>query len=516
MDAVAKFKKWILKNEQEPFVLAGYAGSGKTTVVNHLVNELFESGLIDKAEEIKFLTPTNKAAQVLKSKLKESGRGGLLECVSTVARLTHFYEFVDYDGEDSKVLPLASLHPEADLTDFRAFWLDASIEGLDICKKWSNSTKFREYYDWTPNADKLVSAENACKILRSRIEERFNARWAGVRFVIADECSALSKKDQEHFESIPGIRFIYVGDPEQLPPVLNDPNDQPSDLLSEPTATLAKIMRQPDGGLLDAGMRIRNGKALSYGISSDGRFAHLNSNAERFNQSALFHLIKSHDVILVAKNQMRLLMNDLYRRAAGYMQSPVDFIPKPGEKLIAIERYSNLRKKSSGTPILNGDYLEVERFNKKVKTREPEEEDEDLVRADLNVTLSHRQEQDGSKSAPFDAILPYQLLSSDHVFGERTSTNHCTGPRTDATNPNIKPPIIRCEWAYALTVHKAQGSQWPRVLVINDGQSTKGASYKQWMYVACTRATQQLTVLDIDLYKAQQMMLEFDKSMLEG
>ena len=71
------------------------------------------------------------------------------------------------------------------------------------------------------------------------------------------------------------------------------------------------------------------------------------------------------------------------------MQSPVDFVPKPGEKLIAISRYSN-QKKSSPT-ILNGDYLEVESFNNRIITRNSNSEDDDLVPADFKVTGSRQQ-----------------------------------------------------------------------------------------------------------------------------
>ena len=511
-DAVEKFSKWISSDSREPFVLAGYAGSGKTTVVNHFVSELFQSGQIKQAEDIKFLTPTNKAAQVLKAKLQENPRGGLSGCVSTIASLTHFYEFVGYDGEDSMVKPLAPLHPKADLTEFREFWIKAKEDGLRIFDNWSRNTKFRNIDGVSKEPD--ITPDDACHILHSRIVDRYKSRWSGVKFVIIDECSALTARDQKHFESISGIRLIFVGDPEQLPPVVDGPDDEPSDILSEPTAVLAKVMRQPEGGLLDAAMRIRNGQILNHGTSSDRRFTYLNSKEDRFNRSNLFDLIQSHDVILVARNQMRLLMNDLYRRIAGHMQSPVDFIPKPGERLIAISRYSNRRK--SCPTILNGDYLEVESFQNRIITRKPEGEDDNFLPADFKVTLSHRQGQDGNKSSPFEAILPYQILSSDHVFGESTSTTHCTGPRTDENNQDITAPIVRSEWAYALTVHKAQGSQWPRVLVINDGQSTKGTTYKQWMYVACTRATQKLTLLDLDLYTAQQMMLDFDRSMLSA
>lgn len=49
-------------------------------------------------------------------------------------------------------------------------------------------------------------------------------------------------------------------------------------------------------------------------------------------------------------------------------------------------------------------------------------------------------------------------------------------------------------WAYAITCHKAQGSEWPTVVVL-DESSTFGVHADQWLYTAITRAADKVVVL---------------------
>lgn len=50
------------------------------------------------------------------------------------------------------------------------------------------------------------------------------------------------------------------------------------------------------------------------------------------------------------------------------------------------------------------------------------------------------------------------------------------------------------DYGYALTVHKAQGSQWPNVCVIDEGRCF-GTDAKRWLYTGVTRAEESVTVI---------------------
>lgn len=49
-------------------------------------------------------------------------------------------------------------------------------------------------------------------------------------------------------------------------------------------------------------------------------------------------------------------------------------------------------------------------------------------------------------------------------------------------------------FGWALTVHKAQGSQWDNVLLIDESSSFR-ENYRQWLYTGVTRAAEQVTVI---------------------
>jgi ATP-dependent exoDNAse (exonuclease V) alpha subunit len=50
-------------------------------------------------------------------------------------------------------------------------------------------------------------------------------------------------------------------------------------------------------------------------------------------------------------------------------------------------------------------------------------------------------------------------------------------------------------YGYAITCHKAQGSQWPRVLIYEEGFPYDKEEHKRWLYTACTRASEKLVIV---------------------
>ncbi len=56
--------------------------------------------------------------------------------------------------------------------------------------------------------------------------------------------------------------------------------------------------------------------------------------------------------------------------------------------------------------------------------------------------------------------------------------------------------LIETAWGYAITCHKAQGSQWENVVVYDDGLSRTPEDRARWLYTAITRAERGLVLLD--------------------
>jgi ATP-dependent exoDNAse (exonuclease V) alpha subunit len=93
------------------------------------------------------------------------------------------------------------------------------------------------------------------------------------------------------------------------------------------------------------------------------------------------------------------------------------------------------------------------------------------------------------------------MLAGLHLKGGgREDTRDISGPRSG---------VVRCEWGYALTVHKAQGSEWDRVLVLDDAASDERMDPRRRDYTAFTRARSSLTVLA--LATPSRLLAEWDR-----
>lgn len=50
-------------------------------------------------------------------------------------------------------------------------------------------------------------------------------------------------------------------------------------------------------------------------------------------------------------------------------------------------------------------------------------------------------------------------------------------------------------YGYAITGHKSQGSEWDKVLVIEEGFPYKEEEHKRWLYTVATRAAKKLVII---------------------
>ena len=53
-------------------------------------------------------------------------------------------------------------------------------------------------------------------------------------------------------------------------------------------------------------------------------------------------------------------------------------------------------------------------------------------------------------------------------------------------------------YGYAITTHRAQGSEWEKVLVIEEKFPFSKEEHARWLYTACTRASEKLVLIRAD------------------
>lgn len=258
---------------------------------------------------------------------------------------------------------------------------------------------------------------------------------------IVDESSMVNGEVYSDLRSH-GVPIIWIGDHGQLPPVGSDPG-----IMRTPDHVLKTIHRQAaENPIIQLAHAVRLGESLErfrnlgderlgiYGPSSVDRIVH-------------FARTRNVDQILCAFNQTRNAVNAKYREALGYRDTL-----NVGDRVVCLK---NNRRKM----IFNGMVFTVERIVGGLGSG--------VVQADIVDDLGNRRQA----VSMFEKVFGGGLYAVEEV------------PK-DAE---------QFDYAYALTVHKSQGSEWPSVLVID--QTCNKWDMKRWRYTAYTRAKEKLTVV---------------------
>lgn len=282
-------------------------------------------------------------------------------------------------------------------------------------------------------------------VRRSLHEARFNSgpqfvlkdesAVTGAPLLILDECSMVPERMAEDLMSF-GVRMLVLGDPAQLPPVKGTgyfTQGKPHNMLTE-------VHRQArDNPIIDIATRIRSGEHISLGDYGTSRVVTRVEAEDALN----------HDQVLCGTNKKRQAINKRHRELDGYTGA----FPNKGERLICLKNNRELG-------LLNGTLWEVCE-----DTKEPDVDDE-------QVFLRIAPDEGGE---PMGVPAEVSLFHDDMVKADwRSKGQHFT-------------------YGYAVTVHKAQGSQWDNVLLFDDwpGQDT----HRQWLYTGVTRAAERLTIV---------------------
>lgn len=287
--------------------------------------------------------------------------------------------------------------------------------------------------------------------------------------IVVDECSMVPKSMIDMLLSHK-VFIIFLGDPGQLPMI--DKNES-HDILDHPHVFLDQIMRQAaESEIIQLTMKIRNGEDISY---SKGKEVMIIPRAE---------LVTGHytwaDIILCATNATRHGINKQMRELLGYHGKIQD-----GEKLIVKRNYWE-DCNEDGDALVNGT---VGIF------RNP---------FDSFIQIPYYIKNDRHKIPTIIGELipefgkPFSNLSLDEDFLLREEP--CVDWRVSYKMGQLKQRIgdilpRQATYGYAVTCHAAQGSEWDKVLVIEETFPFSKDEHKRWLYTACTRASEKLVLI---------------------
>lgn len=404
-EAEALIEEWFLNLSNQIFVLCGYAGTGKTFLIDRVVRKL---GLV-AGESAAFVTPTGKAASVLI-------RGGT---------------------------PAGTLHS---LIYTREEDVEVDENGEVISERFLRFVK------------------------REKIDKE-------IRLIVVDETSMVADDVLKDLLSF-GVKCLFCGDPAQLPPVGGS-----NSLLTMPCVTLKQIVRQEeDNPIVRLAERARAGEYIDYGNYGSAAAVVSRRDLTADERKRLF--LKA-DQIIVGTNRTRTAVN---REIRGYLGiSPEAKLPIDGEKIVCtLNNWGKPLDERGDFHLVNGI------IGKCYNVRE---EEDGLGMLDFQADLL----PDKCYDLPFDAGV-FTHGRYFHGYGEKACLLQ-NGTLVHESNYELlrrlrvrrEDTVNRFEFAYAVTCHKAQGSEYDFVVVIDESGYFENG--REWLYTAVTRARKKLLII---------------------
>lgn len=292
----------------------------------------------------------------------------------------------------------------------------------------------------------------------------------GYKVIVLDECSMLPKGMWDRLLSH-GVYVIACGDPAQLPPI--NPEDD-NHALDKPHIFLDEIMRQAqDSEIIRLSMWVREGHDIKDFNCSNEQVKILSKN------KLVSGVYTWADQILCATNATRNNINALMRQYKGFGSTP-----EVGDKIVSLSNHWDISSANGNNVLTNGSIGIITNFDivsehfPRFITSEPVDymytsmkiEDEDDYFSNLPIdynTLLKNQKTLNIKQC-------MQIKRSKQIF--------------------IDPPYDFA-YAYALTTHKFQGSEAPKILLVEENFPFAKEEHMRWLYTGITRASSRLVVV---------------------
>ncbi|WAT23497.1 ATP-dependent RecD-like DNA helicase (plasmid) [Bacillus halotolerans] len=380
MNAVKSIFNWYKSGDKQTYFLAGYAGTGKSTLVDYVIKNL---GI--KRSHVEFACYTGKAALVLTQKAKGKYKA------KTLHRLIY--------------------KPDFDETGKMKFILKDTDELKDI------------------------------------------------KLIVVDEASMVDgniMRDLKSFDK----KILFIGDQGQLPPVSQKGNEEFLEMFNNPDFVLTEIHRQAEGNpIIHLSMLARMKKPIPYGWYGENKEALVINHAQwqKVKQSCY----TSADQIICGYNRTRTSLNNDIRKYIGYTNK----LPQVGDKLICTK--NNWNKNIREINLVNG----MTGFVKCISHNIPKEGD--IKRGAMSVEF----QPDFTEETFRDLFLV-----NDHFEGKKYELY-----------PHEYNVYSQFDFGYAITCHKSQGSQWEKVVVINEVLDPE--MHHRWLYTAITRSSEKLVLV---------------------
>jgi exodeoxyribonuclease V len=280
--------------------------------------------------------------------------------------------------------------------------------------------------------------------------------------LVCDEVSMVNEEMGEDLKSF-GIPILVVGDRGQLDPIKGEGYFMSED----PDIELHKVERVAlENPLIWMANEVRLGNYLKPGKYGE-------SQVHRIDGKIPAEYIMEADQLICGMNRTRTTLNRRYRKLMGYFDQDSEF-PVLGDRLMCL-------KNNKDTGVLNGTQWHcgaptIEKIWKRKDWRNKNSKLEETTVEGLHMRVRSCDLFDADGNP-----LIINTVCSTHHFDE-----------------NIQAPFWKdvsgtdeYTFAYAATVHKAQGSQWPYVVVKDESSVFRDQEWKH-RYTSISRASERV------------------------
>ena len=386
--AVARYKA-----RERYTVISGYAGTGKSTLINHIIYALN----LDPDFDVAYMAYTGKASEVLRRK----------GCVNAMTGHKLLYHSVK-----------------------------------------------------TPSGHFITTPK------------KFIGEF---KIIVVDEVSMLPKKMWDLLLRH-GIHVLACGDPGQLPPIAKK-GEEPLTILDNPHIFLDEVMRQAaESDIIRLSMDIREHKPIPFFKGTEAMvIPYSEVDASMYKWASQ---------ILTATNATRRTVNDAIRAMDN--RGPQ---PEVGDKVISLANHWDIFSETGDANLINGtigyltDPIELKEISYPVYTQG----------FPRKIPIC----QAGFISEVGD---DFGVLNMDHHainVGQPFLNSYQEYVLYKAAGSKENFPQIPLEfnYGYAITVHRAQGSEWDKVLVLEERFPFDAEEHTKWLYTAVTRSVSKLVLV---------------------
>jgi hypothetical protein len=468
-DLINKLGTFLESKDDNIFLLKGYAGTGKTFITKGLTEYLSSIG-----RNYLLAAPTGKASKV-------------------IARKTNSPAYTIHK----------SIYSFKDIEEY-------SVDGI------GGTQTFKFYYKIAINelsVDNVYIIDESSMIANVYQEAEFFRFGSG--FLLNDLFNFINLDHNAHNKKI-----IFIGDDAQLPPIgmKSSPALDPKYLLKHFNVTpvvheLTEVVRQAEGsGVMQNAIELR--KSLAEGVFNKLDFDTSYDDVESVKPEFLMEKylkscngkINAESIIIAHSNASVSEYNKSIRE---------HFFPNISEIAVGDKVMAISNNDKYGLFISNGDFGLVKQVSEKSEMRTISLKDKNKETGNVEireVTLQFRDILVGFKDLNDEAHFFECKIIESLLYSERTNLlsdeNKALYVDFCIRNSGLKPGskefkdtlredpyfnAMRLKFGYAITCHKAQGSEWNNVFVnCKTHQNTLSADYFKWLYTAITRTQAKL------------------------